>query len=128
MIAGSAAASRLFMVHFAYLAYHRGARMLPHPSKPTRPHLTREDVLDVGEVADLLHMPRSTIFDYARRGVLPGHKLGRRWVFLREELDAAVRTAPRAAHPPQPPVLQPPARAKRTLKRYPTAVPYAASG
>jgi excisionase family DNA binding protein len=105
--------------------------MLPRPAKPTRPHLTRDDVLDVGDVADLLHMPRSTIFDYARRGVLPGHKLGRRWVFLREELDAAVRTAPRSAHVsarPQPPVLQRPTGAKRTLKRYPTAVPYGASG
>jgi hypothetical protein len=56
--------------------------MLPHPVKPTRPHLTREDVLEVREVADVLHMPLSTIFDYARRGVLPGHKLGRRWIFL----------------------------------------------
>jgi excisionase family DNA binding protein len=85
----------------------------------------------VREVADLLHMPRSTIFDYARRGVLPGHKLGRRWVFLRDELDAAVRTAPRAAGAsaaPQPPVLQRPTGAKRTPKRYPTAVPSGASG
>jgi excisionase family DNA binding protein len=105
--------------------------VVPHPAKPTRPNLTREDVLDVSEVADLLHMPRSTIFDYARRGVLPGHKLGRRWVFLRDELDAAVRTAPRSPQPtpaPQPPVLQRSKGSKATLKRYPTAVPYGASG
>jgi excisionase family DNA binding protein len=105
--------------------------VVPQPAKPTRPRLTREDVLDVREVAELLHMPRSTIFDYARRGVLPGHKLGRRWVFLRDELDVAVRTAPRspgAARAPQPPVLQRPKGSTATLKRYPIAVPYEPSG
>jgi excisionase family DNA binding protein len=101
--------------------------MLPQPTKPTRRQLTREDVLDVREVAELLHMPLSTIFDYARRGVLPGHKLGRRWVFLHDELDAALRSAPRSVLPspaPQPPGSQAPTRTKRTLKRYPRAVPY----
>ena len=105
--------------------------MLPYQIKPTRPRLAREDVLDVREVADLLHMPLSTIFDYARRGVLPGRKLGRRWVFLRDELDATLRTAPRSASAspaPQPPVSQRQKSAKQTLKRYPTAVPYDASG
>jgi len=82
-------------------------------------------------VADLPHMPLSTIFDYARRGVLPGHKLGRRWIFLRDELDAAVSTAPCSAGTtpaPRPPVLQSPVRATRILKRYPTAVPWTAPG
>jgi excisionase family DNA binding protein len=105
--------------------------MRSQPARPSRPHLTREDVLDVREVADLLHIPPSTIFDYARRGLLPGHKLGRRWIFLRDELDAAVRTAPRAGGTtplPQPPVLHRPPAAKTTLKRYPMAVPWSASG
>jgi excisionase family DNA binding protein len=105
--------------------------MLPQADKPTRRQLTREDVLDVREVAELLHMPLSTIFDYARRGVIPGHKLGRRWVFLHDELDAALRSAPRSAMPPtalQPPASPTPTRTKRTLKRYPRAVPYDASG
>jgi excisionase family DNA binding protein len=104
--------------------------MLPQPAKPTRRQLTRDDVLDVREVAELLHMPLSTIFDYARRGVLPGHKLGRRWVFLHDELDAVLRLAPRSVMPspaPQPPGSQAPTRAKRTLKRYPRAVPYGGS-
>jgi excisionase family DNA binding protein len=60
--------------------------------------LTRRDVLDASEVADLLHLPLSTVLEYARRGVVPAHKLGRRWIFLRDEVDAAVRTAP--APPP----------------------------
>ena len=82
------------------------------------------------EVAELLHMPLSTIFDYARRGVIPGHKLGRRWVFLHDELHAALRSAPRSAMPspaPQPPGSQAPNRARRALKRYPRAVPYGGS-
>ena len=101
--------------------------MVPQPAKPPRRQLTREDVLDVREVAELLHIPLSTIFDYARRGVIPGHKLGRRWVFLHDELDAALRSAPHAAvssHAPRPPASRVPARAKGTLKRYPKAVPY----
>ena len=105
--------------------------MLPQPAKPPRRQLTREDVLDVREVAELLHMPLSTIFDYARRGVIPGHKLGRRWVFLHDELDAALRSAPRSAASlpaPQPPGSQSPIRAERTLKRYPRAVPYGRPG
>lgn len=105
--------------------------MLPHSTTSNRRCLTREDVLDVREVADLLHMPLSTIFDYARRGLLPAHKLGRRWVFLHDELDAALRMAPRsaAAQPaPQPPVSQRRKGAKQTLKRYPMAVPCDASG
>lgn len=56
-----------------------------------RPRLTREDVLDCREVGELLHLPVSTVLEYARRGLLPGHKLGRRWIFLRDEIEAAVR-------------------------------------
>jgi excisionase family DNA binding protein len=56
-----------------------------------RPRLAREDVLDGREVADLLDLPVSTVLEYARRGLLPGHKLGRRWIFLRDEVEATVR-------------------------------------
>lgn len=61
---------------------------------PTR-QLTREDVLDGRDVAELLHLPISTVLEYARRGLLPGRKLGRRWIFLRDEIEAAVRSSPR---------------------------------
>jgi excisionase family DNA binding protein len=61
---------------------------------PTHPRLTREDVLDGRDVAELLHLPISTVLEYARRGVLPGRKLGRRWIFLRDEVEEAVRQAP----------------------------------
>lgn len=67
---------------------------LPTSISP-RPRLTREDVLDGRGVAELLHLPISTVLEYARRGVLPGRKLGRRWIFLRDEIEAAVRSGPR---------------------------------
>ncbi len=63
-------------------------------SIPTRPRLTREDVLDGRDVAELLHLPISTVLEYARREVLPGRKLGRRWIFLRDEIETAVRSGP----------------------------------
>jgi excisionase family DNA binding protein len=66
-------------------------------SAPIRQRLTREDVLDGRGVAELLHLPISTVLEYARRGLLPGHKLGRRWVFIRDEVDTAVRSAPSKA-------------------------------
>jgi excisionase family DNA binding protein len=61
---------------------------------PERPRLTREDVAAAREVAELLGLPLSTVFEYARRGVIPGHKLGRRWIFLHDELEASLRSAP----------------------------------
>ena len=66
---------------------------MPSDARPPhiRPRLTREDVLDCREVGELLHLPVSTVLEYARRGLLPGHKLGRRWIFLRDEIEAAVR-------------------------------------
>jgi excisionase family DNA binding protein len=60
-------------------------------SVATHPPLTRDDVLDGRDVAELLHLPISTVLEYARRGLLPGRKLGRRWIFLRDEVEAAVR-------------------------------------
>lgn len=39
------------------------------------------------EVADLLKMPVSTIYQLARRGVLPASRLGRTWRFLRPRLE-----------------------------------------
>ena len=62
--------------------------------EPTPRGLTRHDVLSGRDVAELLGMPPSTVLEYARRGVIPAHKLGRRWIFIRDEVDAAVRSAP----------------------------------
>jgi excisionase family DNA binding protein len=49
--------------------------------------LTRDEVMTASEVADLLKMPVSTIYQLARRGELPASRLGRTWRFLRPRLE-----------------------------------------
>ena len=61
----------------------------PRPPVDLAP-LTRENVLSTSEVADLLGIPRSTVHQLARRGDLPARRVGRRWLFLRDRLAAAV--------------------------------------
>jgi excisionase family DNA binding protein len=55
-----------------------------------RGQLTRENVASLKEAAELLGIPRSTTSDYARRGLLPARKVGRRWLFLRDLLHASL--------------------------------------
>ncbi len=52
--------------------------------------LERQDLLDAGEVADLLGLRCSTVEDYARRGELPCVRLGRHRRFLRADVEAYV--------------------------------------
>lgn len=73
--------------------------------EPERRQLTRDDVLNGREVAELLHLPASTVREFARRGVLPAHRLGRRWVFIHDEVDAALRAAPQFAPPRRQPAV-----------------------
>ena len=49
--------------------------------------LTRDEVMTAREVADLLKMPVSTIYELARRDELPARRLGRTWRFLRPRLE-----------------------------------------
>jgi excisionase family DNA binding protein len=96
------------------------------PTLRARPRLTRDEVLDAREVADLLHIPASTVLDFARRDILPAHKLGRRWIFLRDEIEACVRHAPSRSHTvpnAQPPGGTPRGSTGNRPKRYPVAVP-----
>jgi excisionase family DNA binding protein len=41
-----------------------------------------DELLTADDVAEILHVPRSTVSDYARRGVLPSIKLGRHVRFV----------------------------------------------
>lgn len=52
-----------------------------------RVRLTRDEVMTASEVADLLHLPVSTVYYLARRGELPASRLGRTWRFLRPRLE-----------------------------------------
>lgn len=52
--------------------------------------LTRTDVLSTTEVAEILGIPRSTVHELARRGDLPARRVGRRWLFLRDRIAAAL--------------------------------------
>jgi excisionase family DNA binding protein len=53
----------------------------------------RGDTLDVAEAASYLKMHPATLMSKARQGVIPGAKPGKRWVFLRPDLDAYVRSS-----------------------------------
>jgi excisionase family DNA binding protein len=50
--------------------------------------LTASDVMTVSEVAALLRVPVSTVADWARRGVIPSRKIGRRRLYLRPQIEA----------------------------------------
>lgn len=55
----------------------------------TDPHLeslTRADVMSAAEVSELLSVPKSTVEDWARRGILPSRKRGKRRFYLRWEI------------------------------------------
>lgn len=67
------------------------ATAIAESGEPTQvPHaagfLTREEVMTAAEVAELLRMPTSTVYELARKGVIPASRLGRTWRFLRPRL------------------------------------------
>jgi excisionase family DNA binding protein len=70
-------------------------RLLSHDSG-TSTHLTAEDVMTAQEVASLLHSRVSTVEDWARRGVLPSVKVGRRRLYIRQQVEATLLDAPAA--------------------------------
>lgn len=59
----------------------------PIGSAPGRAGLTRDQVMTAREVADLLQLPVSTVYELARRGEIPARRLGRTWRFLRPRLE-----------------------------------------
>ena len=61
---------------------------------PQPRRLTREDVMTVAEVAELLGMPKSTVYCLAKGRKLPAVQLGRAWRFLRSEIEATLTPAP----------------------------------
>jgi excisionase family DNA binding protein len=63
-----------------------------HPESTHHPRLrrplTRADVMTASEVATLLGLPKSTVYELARRGELPCARLGRTIRFVRHEIEA----------------------------------------
>jgi excisionase family DNA binding protein len=51
---------------------------------------TADDVLTGRDVALLLHAPVSTVEDWARRGILPSVKIGRRRLYIRQHIEMAL--------------------------------------
>ncbi len=52
-----------------------------------------KDLLTLSEVSTFLKVPKSTIYKLARERRLPGHKVGKHWRFVREEIEAWVQNA-----------------------------------
>ncbi len=48
------------------------------------------ELMTSAQIAELLQMKRTTIEDYARRGLLPSLKLGRHRRFVRSDVEAAL--------------------------------------
>jgi excisionase family DNA binding protein len=57
-------------------------------SSADRRPLTAADVMTAAEVAALLRVPRSTVEDWARRGIVPSKKIGRRRLYVRSRIEA----------------------------------------
>jgi excisionase family DNA binding protein len=46
----------------------------------------QQEILNIEQLADLLTVPRSTVYKLVRDGRVPGHKVGRHWRFSREAI------------------------------------------
>lgn len=67
----------------AAAAYGGMGRSLP----PGRRPLGAADVMTAAEVAELLHVSKSTVEDWARRGIVPSKKVGRRRLYIRSKIE-----------------------------------------
>jgi excisionase family DNA binding protein len=47
--------------------------------------------VDATGAAEFLHLPVTTVRQYAREGRLPAFKAGRQWIFFRDDLERALR-------------------------------------
>lgn len=45
------------------------------------------------EVAELVRLPVSTVYDLARRGLIPAHRIGRAWRLIRQEIEEWLRAS-----------------------------------
>ena len=45
------------------------------------------EILDIGQLAEYLRIPKSTLYSLVRGGKIPSHKVGRQWRFRKEAID-----------------------------------------
>jgi len=57
----------------------------------------------VDEICKYLNATNETIYKWIESRSMPGHKVGRRWMFKMEEVDAWVRSGGAADKPNEPP-------------------------
>lgn len=69
------------------------------------------EILTIGEIAALLHLHVMTVYRLAKEGKLPGFKVGGRWRFRRDTLEAWMADRAQMAH------LEGEARSTRTQGR-----------
>jgi excisionase family DNA binding protein len=62
------------------------------PAEPRR--LVRDDILTAAQVAQLLSLPKSTVYALAKRGELPCARLGRTVRFVRDDIETRLRGSP----------------------------------
>ncbi len=68
----------------------RNVVAMRQPMTAASKRLTADDVMTAREVAGLLHAPVSTVEDWARRGILPSVKIGKRRLYVRQSIEAVV--------------------------------------
>ncbi len=86
-----------------------------------QPHrLTADDVLRGRDVALLLHVPVSTVEDWARRGLLPSVKIGRRRLYIRRMIEETLLDQGTAGSPYDRNAPRSPGRHGTNLSRWPT--------
>ena len=76
-----------------YAPTYRGTTADPEAEGPGSVRLRAGDVMTAREVADLMRVPKSTIEDWARRGVIPSRKVGRRRLYLRMQIESRLLDA-----------------------------------
>jgi excisionase family DNA binding protein len=64
---------------------------LDPPDGPRPLRLTRDQVMTAADVSELIGVAKTTVEDWARRGLLPSRKRGRRRLFLRYEVEEWLR-------------------------------------
>jgi len=57
--------------------------------------VARSLAFSVKEACEFSSLGRTTIYKYLKDGLIPAHKCGRRTIFLRDELEQALKSLPR---------------------------------